>query len=93
MSTEERPGPLRILDSYFAAARIAHEYVSDLHRELVELDLANEHTRELMHESAAVTLERMPALADRMHGLEREWDEQETAGSCGSPADRRAYGT
>lgn len=56
MSPEERPGPLGILDGYFAAARIAHEYAFDLHRELVELDAADHQTRELLHESAAVAL-------------------------------------
>lgn len=77
MSPEERPGPLGILDGYFAAARIAHEYVFDLHRELVELDAADHHTRELLHESAAVALERMPELALRLRCLEREWPKQE----------------
>jgi hypothetical protein len=77
MSPEERPGPLGILDGYFAAARIAYEYVFDLHRELVELDAADHHTRELLHESAAVALERMPELTSRLCGLEREWAEQE----------------
>jgi len=73
----DRPGPLGQLDGYFAAARIAHEYVADLHRELVELDAAGEHTRKLLRESAAVVFERMPALASRLRGLEREWAEQE----------------
>lgn len=73
----DRPEPLALLDSYFAAARIAHEYASDLQRELVELDLADDHTRELVHESAAVALEQMPALTKRLGGLEREWAEQD----------------
>jgi hypothetical protein len=73
----DRPQPLRRLDGYFAAARIAHEYISDLHRELVELDAADEHTRELLHESVSVTLERMPTLTRRLRALERQWAEQE----------------
>ncbi len=73
----DRPGSLRLLDGYFAAARIAHEYVFDLHRELVERDAADDHTRELLHESAAVALEQMPALTRGLRGLEREWGEQE----------------
>ncbi len=73
----ERPGPLRLLDGYFAAAMIAHEYVFDLHRELVELDAADDHTRKLLHESAAVALERMPELTRRLRSLKREWAEQE----------------
>lgn len=72
-----RPEPLALVDSYFAAARIAHEYVFDLHRELVELDAADGHTRELLHESATVALARMPELTSRLRGPEREWSEQE----------------
>ncbi|HEV3322235.1 MAG TPA: hypothetical protein VG147_08620 [Solirubrobacteraceae bacterium] len=77
MSPEERPGPLGILDGYFAAARIAHEYVFDLHRELVELDAADHHTRELLHEATVVVLDRMPELTRRLRGTEYEWAEQE----------------
>jgi hypothetical protein len=73
----DRPGPLGQLDGYFAAARIAHEYVADLHRELVELDAAGDHTRELLRESAAVVFERMPELTSRLRGLEHKWAEQE----------------
>jgi hypothetical protein len=72
-----RPGPLGRLDGYFAAARIAHEYVSDLHRELVELDGSDTHTRELLRESAAVALERMSALTYPLRDLEHQWAEQE----------------
>jgi hypothetical protein len=72
-----RPGPLGRLDGYFAAARIAHEYVADLHRELVELDVTDNRTRELLRESAAVTFERMPALTRPLRGLEHQWAEQE----------------
>ena len=72
-----RPRPLGLVDGYFAAARIAHEYVFDLHRELTDLDAADDHTRDLLRESAAVALERMPGLTHRLRGLEREWAEQE----------------
>jgi hypothetical protein len=65
----DRPGPLRDLDGYFAAARIAHEYVADLHRELVELDADDDHTRELLRGSAAVAAERMPVLSSRLRDL------------------------
>jgi hypothetical protein len=77
MSSFDRPGPLEIADRYLAAAMIAHEYVSDLHRELVELDAADENTRNRLRESAAVALERMPELIRRLRPLEREWAEQE----------------
>jgi hypothetical protein len=73
----DRPRPLEQLDGYFAAARIAHEYVADMHRELVELDAADDHTRTRLRESAAVVFDRMPTLTSRLQGLEREWAEQE----------------
>jgi hypothetical protein len=72
----ERPGPLLQLDRYFAAATIAHEYIADLHRELVALGEDDEQTREALGESAAVVLERMPALTGELRRLEREWSEQ-----------------
>lgn len=72
MSPDERPEPLGILGGYFAADRIAHECVFDLHGELVQLDAAD-HSRALLRESAAVALERMPELARRLHGTERKW--------------------
>ncbi len=77
MSPAERPDPLAVLDGYFAAARIAHEYVFDVHRELVALGAADDHTRGLLRESASIALERMPKLTRRLRGTEREWAEQE----------------
>lgn len=71
-----RPGPLKRLDSYFAAARIAHEYIFDLYRELAELD-TGDHARELLQESTAITIEQMPALTRRLRRLESEWAERE----------------
>lgn len=73
----ERPGPLARLDRYFAAATIAHEYIADLHLELVALREDNERTRELLGESAAVILGRMPELTRELRRLELEWGEQE----------------
>lgn len=72
-----RPAPLRLLSRHFRAARLAHEAAADLHRELVELGLDDDHTRALLHESAALALEQMPALVRPLRGPEREWAEQE----------------
>jgi len=72
-----RPAPLRLLDSYFASARLAHEYADRLHRKLVELEAHTDHTRELVRESAALSAERMPALARRVRLRERAWEEQD----------------
>jgi hypothetical protein len=73
----ERPGPLRQLDRYFAAATIAHEYIADLHRELAALHQDRAHTRELLREAAAVVLSRMPELTRELRRLELLWDEQQ----------------
>jgi hypothetical protein len=72
-----RPASLQLLDSYFRAARLAHEYAFRLHRRLVEADADSEHARALLSESAALTLERMPTLARRLRSREREWEEQD----------------
>ena len=71
-----RPGSLGQLDRFFAAATIAHEYISDLHRELVALHEDTERTHELLGESAAVVLERMPELTRELRRLGRDWAEQ-----------------
>ncbi len=73
----ERPGPLRHLDRYFAAATIAHEYIADLHRQLSALHQDSEQTRELLRASAAVVVSRMPELTHEVRRLELEWGEQE----------------
>lgn len=72
----ERPGPLGQLDRYFAAATIAHEYIADLHRELTSLHHDSERTRELLRESAAMVLSRMPELTRELRRLALEWGEQ-----------------
>jgi len=71
------PQPIQRLDELFQAATIAHEYVADRHRELVELDADDESSRRLLAESAAVILEQMPRLTARMRRLGREWGEHD----------------
>ncbi len=73
----DRPESLRLLAGYFVAARIAREYVWDLYRELAEHDGADSHARKLLHESASIAIEQMPALTRQLRGLESEWAEQE----------------
>jgi hypothetical protein len=72
----ERPACLELVDGYVAGATIAHEYAFALHRELVDVGVADDHTQELLGESAALALE-VPALARQLRGLESEWSEQE----------------
>lgn len=71
------PQPIQRLDARLLAATIAHEYVADRHRELVELDADDACSRRLLAESAAIVLERMPRLAAPLRKLAREWAEQD----------------
>ncbi|MGH2902857.1 MAG: hypothetical protein ACRDK7_04640 [Solirubrobacteraceae bacterium] len=73
----DRPEELELVDRYLGAARYAHEYAFRVHRRLVELDADGDHTRKLLAESAAITLQQMPALVRGWRTLEREWSEQE----------------
>jgi hypothetical protein len=66
-----------LLDSYFRASRLAHEYAFRLHRKLVELGIDDDRARALVRESAGLTVERIPALASRVRMREREWEEQD----------------
>jgi hypothetical protein len=70
------PDPFAALDRYFAAATIAHEYLADLHRELVELRTDSAHTRALLGESVASVTERMPALTRELRQLREQWEAQ-----------------
>jgi hypothetical protein len=88
----DRPGPFGQLDRYFAAATIAHEYVADLHRELIELHADNIHTRELLGESTATVLTRMPELTRELRSLERKWAEQELLDPHQATRTMRAFG-
>ena len=70
----EHPDPFAVLDGYFAAATIAHEYLAGLHRQLGALGADNAHTRALLGESAAVVTKRMPGLARELRQLREEWE-------------------
>ncbi len=72
----DRPVPLAQLDRHFAAATIAHEYVADLHRELINLHEDSERTGELLGESAELVLGRMLELTREVRRLGLDWTEQ-----------------
>jgi hypothetical protein len=72
-----RPVCLQLVDQYVAGATIAHEYAFALHRRLVEASADDDHTRELLKESALVALDLIPTLAQLVRGLEREWEERD----------------
>jgi hypothetical protein len=73
----DRPESFELVDRYLGAAKIAHEFAFNRHRQLVELDAADDHTRTLLAESAAIALQDIPALVRSWHALEREWFEVE----------------
>lgn len=86
----ERPESLQLLDRYFSAATIAHEYIADLHRELVALGQDDEQRRERLDESAALVLERMSELTGELRRLERDWTEQRLLDPSGAERTLRA---
>src|SRR4051794_29217530 len=73
----ELPDPLEQLDSYFAAATIAHEYAADLHQELAARGMDSEETRDLLGESGAIVTARMPELTREILALRAAWNQQE----------------
>lgn len=73
----DRPEELELVERYRLAARFGHEYAFRVHRELVELDADGDDTRNLLAESAAITLQEMPQLSRDWLAVQREWSEQE----------------
>jgi hypothetical protein len=73
----DRPAPLRLLDHHFAVSEILHAYAFDLSRDLLKQGSDDDRAQQLVKESAAVTLERMPELARGLRSLELAWSEQE----------------
>lgn len=84
-----RPRALEQLDRHFAAGMIAHGYVANVHRELAALGLANAQTLALLHESAAIILEEMPAVVGGLRELGRELTTQELLDPVAADATRR----
>jgi hypothetical protein len=72
-----RPEPLARIDRYFAAARIAHEAIWDLHHELVVSGSADERTRELLSEAARIAAVDMSDVSTEVRRLDALWSEQE----------------
>ena len=72
-----RPQSLELVERYRLAARYGHEYAFRAHRQLVELDADGDHTRKLLAESAAITLQEMPRLSRDWLAVQSEWSEQE----------------
>jgi hypothetical protein len=73
----DRPEPLELVDRYSRAAQYGHQYAFHVHRQLVELDADGDDMRKLLAESAAITLQEIPALTRGWRTLGREWSEQE----------------
>lgn len=73
----DRPESLARIDRYFAAARIAHEVIWDLHHELVVRGRADDHTRRLLDEAAQIVTIDMPKVATEIRRLDALWVEQD----------------
>jgi len=69
-------GPLDRLDLAFSTARIAHEAIFDRHGELAVLGADDDHTRELLGESARIALDDLVGLTAEARRLAARWDEQ-----------------
>jgi hypothetical protein len=76
----ERPTAVQTLDLWLSAFRVGHETIFDLHRELIAVGAADEHVRELFHESADIALVKGAALTRRASSLTAAWDEQSVLG-------------
>jgi hypothetical protein len=72
-----RPEPLARIDRYLAAARIAHEAIWDLHRDLVVRGTADDRTRDLLGEAARIVTAEVPEVLTRVRHLDALWSEQE----------------
>lgn len=72
-----RPEPLARIDRYFAAARIAHEAIWDLHHELVTREGADKRTRELLCAAARIATVDMSHVSAQVRRLDALWSEQE----------------
>jgi hypothetical protein len=73
----DRPEELEIVDRLKAATEYNHFYAFRLHRNIVELDGADDHARILLAQSAAILLEDFPALIVELRTLGAHWSEVE----------------
>lgn len=67
---------LERIDQLFAAARIAHEVIWDLHRRLVVAGCADEDARDLLADVTRIATVDMPAAAAEVRRLATLWSEQ-----------------
>lgn len=70
------PTPSRRVDEALAASFIAHEAIFDMHRELVAGGQHRDTARELLAESAQITLEQLPRVTARARELNDRWGEK-----------------
>ena len=73
--TDRQPA-LEQLEQYLGAARIAHEFVGELHRQLVELGVHDPRALGLLSESADVVPRQIPQLTSLLRELERDWEDR-----------------
>ncbi|HWC28347.1 MAG TPA: hypothetical protein VG474_17285 [Solirubrobacteraceae bacterium] len=81
---------LERIDQLFAAARIAHEVIWDLHRRLVVAGRADEDARELLADVTRIATVDMPAAAAEVRRLAALWSEQDVLDPAGAVVTGRA---
>jgi hypothetical protein len=87
-----RPEPLVRIDRYFAAARIAHEAIWDLHHELVTSERVDKGTRELLREAARIATVDLSDVSAEVRRLDALWSEQELLDPSAAAETLRALG-
>lgn len=83
------PSSFERLTRLVDVATLAHGAIFELHRELVELDRADDHTRKLLAETASLAVIEIPRLYKPAGQLHATWLEQDLLGAPDAGATRR----
>jgi hypothetical protein len=71
-----RPEQVERLEAIQGGAKIAHEVMFDVHRELLEREPARTDSAKLLAESAQIAAMHLPGLTVRLRRLAARWDEE-----------------
>ena len=72
----ERPPAIKRLNGLLGAARIAHEAIFEMRRELIAGDRGNPEQARLLEESARIVTTELPGLSATSRQLSAKWAEQ-----------------
>lgn len=87
MTSESHGDPLGNLESLMEIITRAHAVIYAEHRRLVDLDLADETTRELLDESVRIVFERAPEAAREARSVAHEQAMQQLLDPASGPGD------